>query len=211
MRLNTLNVALVVVLVATTGLAVLIHSDMSRRNYEIRLGADMTYSPAYDGYSKNPNFNNGRTMQDPVVGTIARGARPLHFQPTPEGAAKAAELLENPHRARDDSGAAVRQRGSEMYQVFCVACHGSGGTGDGMVAKRGFPPPPSLLTGKSAGMKDGQLFHIITYGQASMPGFAAQIPPDDRWAVITYIRSLQEGVSQRQAPPANSPEETKAP
>ncbi len=59
------------------------------------------------------------------------------------------------------------------------------------MTKRGFPPPPSLLTGKSPQTKDGQLFHILTYGQANMPDFAAQLSPARRWDVINYIRSLQ--------------------
>lgn len=40
-------------------------------------------------------------------------------------------------------------------------------------------------------MKDGQLFHIITYGQGNMPPYAVQVTQDDRWKIIAYIRSLQ--------------------
>ena len=89
------------------------------------------------------------------------------------------------------------QRGVEVYRVFCIPCHGPRGAGDGPVAKRGFPPPPSLLTGKSVQMKDGQLFHILTYGQTNMPQMASQLTRAQRWDVINYVRELQAS-----APPA---------
>jgi hypothetical protein len=40
-------------------------------------------------------------------------------------------------------------------------------------------------------MKDGQLFHILTYGQASMPDFTGQLSPARRWDGVNYIRNLQ--------------------
>ena len=100
------------------------------------------------------------------------------------------------------------QRGGQVYQVFCVSCHGPTGAGDGPVAKRGFPPPPPLTTGKSAQMKDGQLFHILTYGQGSMAPFAAQLTPDQRWDVINYVRDLQQGAD---TPPPTRETEQLAP
>ena len=56
---------------------------------------------------------------------------------------------------------------------------------------RGVPPPPSLLADKALKMKDGQLFHIVTYGQANMASYAGQVTTEDRWAVILHIRHLQ--------------------
>jgi hypothetical protein len=46
---------------------------------------------------------------------------------------------------------------------------------------------------KALQLSGGQMFHIITYGQKNMPSHAAQVPPDDRWRVIAYVRSLQGG------------------
>jgi mono/diheme cytochrome c family protein len=83
------------------------------------------------------------------------------------------------------------ERGGEVYRTFCISCHGPKGAGDGPVPQRGFPPPPSMLTGKSLQMKDGQLFHILTYGQGSMTPFSAQLSRDLRWDVINYVRDLQ--------------------
>jgi mono/diheme cytochrome c family protein len=41
-------------------------------------------------------------------------------------------------------------------------------------------------------MKDGQMFHVLTYGQGNMPSFSAQLSQTDRWSVILYVRALQE-------------------
>jgi hypothetical protein len=41
------------------------------------------------------------------------------------------------------------------------------------------------------GQPVGQIFGTITHGIRSMPGYAAQIEPADRWAIILYVRALQ--------------------
>ena len=71
------------------------------------------------------------------------------------------------------------------------------------MALHGYPAPPSLLTGNSTHLPDGQLFHIITFGRANMPSHGATIEPADRWAVITYLRELQrrQGIRSSPLPP----------
>ena len=59
-----------------------------------------------------------------------------------------------------------------------------------------------MTTGKSMQMKDGQLFHIITYGQGSMASYAVQLSPERRWDVINYVRSLQQQAGASVAPAA---------
>jgi hypothetical protein len=54
------------------------------------------------------------------------------------------------------------------------------------------PPPPSFLAEKTLKMKDGQMFHVVTYGQGNMAAYAGQVPPEDRWAVILHLRQLQK-------------------
>jgi mono/diheme cytochrome c family protein len=190
--LNRLNLTLAVALVLSLVLLLLTRTDYSQPNYQVNLGDDMTYSPAYSSFEANSNFANGRTLQNPVPGTIARGSQRFHYEATPQDALRAGEELENPFDLTSEQGSESVERGRVVFQSFCVACHGADGTGNGPVAKRGFPPPPSLLMGKTLKMKDGQLLHILTYGQNSMPQFAAQLPPDRRWDVINYIRRLQQ-------------------
>jgi len=226
MNLSRINVILASLLVAVTLAAGMTQVDYTRPNFEVL--PDMKYTPAWTSFASNPNFGNGRTLQSPVIGTIARGELPLHFLARPEDAIRAGQELTNPFQANtveklelqgdaeskpsegvsaneleaesaaaDEAGKSQArwqdsvQRGSDVYRVFCVCCHGPGGAGDGPVPKKGFPPPPSLVSGKSVQMLDGQLFHILTYGQASMPDFAGQLSRGTRWDVINYVRSLQ--------------------
>lgn len=188
-KLTRNNVFLGVLMLGIALLAVLLGRDLSRPNVEFL--PEMKYSPAYGAYDSNPNFPNGRTLQEPVAGTIARGERPLHYTATKEEALRAGEELRNPLTAPPAELRRSVQRGAEVYRISCAVCHGAGGQGDGPVTKRGFPPPPSLLLGKSLQMKDGQLFHILTYGQGGMSSFAGQLAPRRRWDVINYVRQLQ--------------------
>ena len=191
MPLSRTNIVLALLLACTMGFALMSGVDLSQPNIEIL--PDMKYSPAYAAYSSNPNFPNGQTLRAPVPGTIARGELPLHYEASPADALRAGEELDNPLLKLDDPlRLAAAKRGADSYRIFCTVCHGGTGKGDGLVPKHGFPPPPSLLTGKSIQMKDGQLLHILTYGQSSMPKFAAQLTRLQRWEVIQFIRSLQE-------------------
>ncbi len=197
------NVVLGLVLASVFALLMLLRVDHSRPNYQVNLGDDMTYSPAYSSFEKNDNFPNERTLQDAVPGTIARGTQVFHFAATPEEALRAGEQLTNSFDLSTEEGIASAARGAAVFQTFCIACHGADGTGNGLVAQKGFPPPPSLLVGKSREMKDGQLFYILTYGQNSMPQFAAQLLPERRWDVINHIRGLQKAA---QSAPVTPPE-----
>lgn len=186
MTLYRCNVALAVLLAVVLLAAWSIRIDPQTPNWDFL--PDMQYSPAYGALSANPNFAEGRTWQPSPDGTIARGETRLDYVATPEDAVRAGEELTSPI-AMDDATAIPR--GATVYRVNCAMCHGPQGHGDGPATKRGMPPPPSLLSGKSREMKDGQLMHILTYGQGSMAPFAAQLSLDERWAVIAYVRDMQ--------------------
>lgn len=87
---------------------------------------------------------------------------------------------------------AALDRGAAVYATFCEICHGAGGAGDGTVARRGFPAPPSLLAEKARNLADGEMFHILTYGRANMPAYRSQIDREDRWRAVLHVRRLQE-------------------
>jgi len=162
--------------------------DVSRPNYVFLPEAQMGQSPAYDTFAPNPKFADGLTLRTPPPGAIARGSTPLHYLPTLEDALRAGEELKNPFPPLDE---ARRERGATVFTNFCQVCHGPLGQGNGPVALGGFPPPASLLADRAVQMKDGQMFHVLTYGQGNMPSFAAQLSADDRWSVILHVRMLQ--------------------
>jgi mono/diheme cytochrome c family protein len=148
----------------------------------------MAYSVAYRSFSPNPVFPDGLTLRSPPTGTIARGHMPLHYQPTPEDALRAGRELQNPFSENEESR---QRRGSVVFTNFCQVCHGPIGQGNGPMAQAGFPPPASLLADRAVQMKDGEMFHALTFGQRNMPAFATQLSREDRWSVILRVRSLQ--------------------
>jgi mono/diheme cytochrome c family protein len=88
---------------------------------------------------------------------------------------------------------AALQRGRERFQIYCVVCHGYTGEADGMIVRRGFRKPPSYYEDR---LQEGvtpasHFFDVITNGWGAMPSYAAQVPPEDRWKIIAYIRALQ--------------------
>jgi mono/diheme cytochrome c family protein len=100
---------------------------------------------------------------------------------------------------------AALERGRNRFQIYCVVCHGFTGEGDGMVVRRGFRHPPSYYEDR---LREGStpaahFFDVITNGWGAMPDYAAQIPPEDRWKIIAYIRALQmsRGVKMEELSP----------
>ncbi len=87
--------------------------------------------------------------------------------------------------------AEVLNRGQERYQIFCSVCHGLTGYGDGMVVRRGYKKPTSYHDERLRGERIGHFYDVITNGWGTMPKYAAQITPRDRWAIAAYIRTLQ--------------------
>ena len=83
------------------------------------------------------------------------------------------------------------KRGKERYEIFCSACHGLTGDGDGMIVRRGFRRAASFHSDNLRQAPVGHYFDAITNGWGAMPSYAAQIPAGDRWAIVAYIRALQ--------------------
>ena len=85
--------------------------------------------------------------------------------------------------------ATVEARGDTLFHTYCAVCHGSAGAGNGIVRLMG---APSLLTARARGYSDGYVYSIIRYGRGVMPRYGDKIVrPDDRWAVVNYVRKLQ--------------------
>ncbi len=182
--MNRLNMVLAIGLAAAIGAQFAVETDPSRPNRDYF--PEMVYSRAAESFADDPALAGGGTLRTPPEGTIARGASTIRYAATPEDAVRAGlELTAPPAAARG------LERGATVYRTFCVPCHGAGGAGDGAVVARGFPAPPSLLAQKARDLRDGQVFHVMTYGQNNMPSYAGQIDEMDRWRVTAYVRQLQ--------------------
>jgi mono/diheme cytochrome c family protein len=182
-----LNVVLLLALLGLGAVAWTVRSDPTAPNYV--LFPNMYYSVPYDAYAANPNFPDGKTLREPVAGTIPRGFQPVRYGTGAEEAVRAGEELQNPYGVEDQAALA---RGAVVYGRYCAVCHGPNGKGDGPVAMKGFPPPPAFTDAKALKRKDGELFHFITFGGRNMPSYATQVRQEDRWKAILYIRELQK-------------------
>ncbi len=85
----------------------------------------------------------------------------------------------------------VLSRGEDRYKIFCSMCHGLTGFGDGMIVRRGYQRPPSYHDDRLREAPVGHFFDVITNGWGAMSDYSAQVPVQDRWAIIAYIRALQ--------------------
>lgn len=148
---------------------------------------DMDNQPKYEAQERSEFFDNDAAMQQPVAGTVPRGEL---------------RVDDSLYRGMDSRGAWLEsnartvtmqllERGRERYDIYCSPCHNRVGDGKGIMVNRGYVPPPSFHTERIRQMPDGELFDVITHGVRNMPAYAHQIPVEDRWAIVAYLRVLQ--------------------
>ncbi|MEX2584875.1 MAG: c-type cytochrome [Balneolaceae bacterium] len=151
---------------------------------------NMDFQNRFEAQEENPFFEDGRAMRAPVEGTVARGQlREDH------------ELYEGV----DENGDFVEQipvelteellfRGKNRYDIYCAVCHGGAGDGQGiiMAGGYGYVPAPSFHQDRIREMPDGEIYSAIYNGVRTMPSYATQIKPEDRWAIVSYVRALQQ-------------------
>lgn len=86
---------------------------------------------------------------------------------------------------------ALLERGRQRFNIDCSVCHGFAGFGDGMVVQRGFPAPPSYHIDRLRQAPIQHFYDVITNGYGVMYSYAQRVSPEDRWAIVAYIRALQ--------------------
>jgi mono/diheme cytochrome c family protein len=193
---------------------------------------DMQDQPKMKPFRGTTFFGDGLSSRQPIVGTIPRGflrtdtalytgkktnapAPGATAAPGPQPAA-GAQANTYPDDVETFPFPVTKEmvvRGRERYDIFCSVCHGLTGNGDGMIVRRGFRRAASFNDDRLRQAPVGHFFDAITNGWGAMPPYAAQIPVEDRWAIIAYIRALQ--VSQQNpaassASPAPKPSPTPA-
>ncbi len=164
---------------------------------------DMDNQERFNAQQENMLFADGRSMRPPVPGTVARGElrvdAPLNQGRVAEGGAWVKTF---PQQLKVNE--AFMARGKERYEIFCGVCHGDSGYGNGIVEQRvkllkktkvagtdGWASPANFHTDAIRAQPLGQLFNAITNGKGNMAGYRSQIPVNDRWAIVAYVRALQ--------------------
>jgi len=87
------------------------------------------------------------------------------------------------------------QRGRDHYAIYCAPCHGLVGDGNGVTKRYGMGATPTYHDDRLRQMAEGQIYDTITNGKQpanNMPSYADKLAPDDRWAVVAYVRALQK-------------------
>ena len=84
----------------------------------------------------------------------------------------------------------VIEAGQKYYNNYCIVCHGARGDGLGFIVPK-MTMPPQLFNDKVMKWSDGRIYHVITHGQGLMMSYATQLLPEQRWAIIHYVRALQ--------------------
>jgi hypothetical protein len=131
-------------------------------------------------------FADGMSSRPPVEGTIARGH--LRLDPHLHEGRVGGELAD---AFPFPLTRAILERGRERFDIYCSPCHDRTGSGGGMIVRRGFRAPPPLHDERLRAAPVGHLFDVITRGFGAMPEYAALIGPEDRWAIVAYVRALQ--------------------
>lgn len=157
--------------------------------------ADMDFQPKAKSDQAFPEFADGRANRGEVPHTVARGelrADDTYFR----GLANGAWVTGLP--AQIEVTPALLDRGQERYNIYCAPCHGFDGNGHGIIPERmtqlgGAWEARNLVDKGSVAisMPNGQLFNTISNGMNTMMGYASQIPVEDRWAIVLYVRALQ--------------------
>ena len=143
---------------------------------------DMNVQPKYQAEGPSSFYDDGRMMRPPVVGTVAvDDPNPISAEETGKGVTKLPMAVD----------AESLQKGQVRFNIYCTPCHDRTGEGNGIVVQRGFPKPESLLSAGIRAKSDGDLFQTITQGKGAMASFRSQIPVDQRWAIVAYMRALQ--------------------
>ncbi len=128
-------------------------------------------------------------------------------RPLPAGTVSEDDLARDAAAANPPPvSSALLARGRERYDIFCSPCHGLAGEGDGVIVARGFPAPASFAVARLRAAPARQLFAAITDGSGVMYPFRARIAPQDRWAIVAYVRALQLASA---TPLASAPEAAK--
>ena len=142
----------------------------------------------YDSFDENPVTSDGKTLREPVSGTIARGMKPYRYQKTPQDAERAGRELKNPLVKTPEHVA----QGRELYNIYCMVCHGVSGQGNGPVIPK-FPAPQPYTSDYMKQLPPGRIFHVMTRGSYIMGSYASQISPEERWRIVQYVETLQQG------------------
>jgi mono/diheme cytochrome c family protein len=147
---------------------------------------DMHQAARYDPLERSDFYADQRSSRPLVEGTVARGflRDDARFYAGKDGATLVSDI---PTPVTKE----LLVRGQDRFDVYCSPCHGRTGEGNGMIVQRGLKQPPSFHTERLRAQVDGYYYDVMTNGFGAMQDYSAQVAPQDRWAIVAYVRALQ--------------------
>jgi len=162
----------------------------------IQLFPDMDQQAKYKPQARSKFFADGRADRPIPAGTVPFGRDAAKADP----AFLRADDFHYAGKAADGSFArgfpvAVTKellaQGQGRYQIYCAPCHGALGDGNGITKSYGMLVTPTYHDDRLRGLAEGEIFNTITHGKNTMMSYADKLSPDERWAVVAYVRALQ--------------------
>jgi mono/diheme cytochrome c family protein len=157
----------------------------------IHLNPSMDNQPKVRPQTASTFFYDGQSMRQPVPGTIAIGGLKEDAAFFTGKGADDQFVATMPTTLPGTSDEARLERGRQRYAIYCQPCHDARGDGTGILFQRGKVPTASFHQEAIVKYPDGQIFDVITNGKGLMAGYRWPIPPADRWAIVAYVRELQ--------------------
>jgi len=148
----------------------------------------MEHQPKPRPQSASKFFADGRSDRVPPQHTVARGMLRLddhHF------AGKAGDQFARGFPQDIPVDMKLLERGRDRYNIYCAVCHGTNGDGNGITKRYGMGATPTYHDDRLRTMPEGEIYNTITNGKNTMLPYADKLSPDDRWAVVAYVRALQ--------------------
>lgn len=162
-------------------------SNFTSRQPPIWVWFDMKKQDKYKPQAESAFFADGRASRKPVEGTVAQEL----YRPDAAYSAGISDAGLYVARNPEPITADLLKRGQQRYDIYCAPCHDRTGSGRGIVPSKAVWVPGNLHDQRIVNFVDGELYHVISNGRRSMPGYAKQISEQDRWAIVAYIRALQ--------------------
>jgi mono/diheme cytochrome c family protein len=169
----------------------------------IEVWPDMDHQAKYKPQAESKFFADGRADRAIPAGAVPYGRG--------VGGADSGAIVQNPdylaadqahYAGKQADGAFVRgfpvevtrqllEQGQNRYQIYCAPCHGTLGDGNGITKSYGMVATPTYHDDRLRSMAEGEIYNTITHGKNTMFPYADKLTPDERWAVVAYVRALQ--------------------
>jgi mono/diheme cytochrome c family protein len=162
-------------------------SNFPSRQPPIWVWDDMKKQAKYKPQAESEFFRDGRAQRRPVEGTVAQETYRADMSYATGIADGGMYVSRNPETLNKE----LISLGQTKYNVYCAPCHDRTGSGRGVVPAKATWVPGNLHDERIVNFVDGELYHVVSYGRRTMPGYRYQISERDRWAIVAYVRALQ--------------------